>query len=87
VAIHEAIEKSDGVVFRCAVSGSDSDRGLEVPAWMFERAACADHALTNAPYIDVTALLALVDLLRQVLKDRAASSNAPLSGVSIGFEV
>jgi hypothetical protein len=82
VAIHEAIEKSDGVVFRCTVSGSDSDRGLEVPAWMFERAACADHPLTDAPYIDITALSALADLLRQVLKDRAASSNAPLSGAS-----
>lgn len=83
VAIHEAIEKSDGVVFRCTVNGSDADRWLEVPAWMFERAACPDHAeLTAAPFIDMTALSALADLLRQVLKDRAASSNAPLSGAS-----
>jgi hypothetical protein len=37
VAIHEAIEKADGVVFRCTLSGSDADRWLEVPAWMFER--------------------------------------------------
>ena len=83
VAIHEAIEKADGVVFRCTVSGSDADRWLEVPAWMFERAACPDHdQLTAAPFIDMTALSALANLLRQVLKDRAASSNAPLSGAS-----
>ena len=83
VAIHEAIEKADGVVFRCTLSGSDADRWLEVPAWMFERAACPDHDQpTAAPFIDMIALSALADLLRQVLKDRAASSNAPLSGAS-----
>jgi hypothetical protein len=83
VAIHEALEKPDGIVFRCTVSGSDADRWLEVPAWMFERAACPDHAqLTAAPFIDMTTLSALADLVRQVLKDWAASSNAPLSGAS-----
>jgi hypothetical protein len=48
VAIHEAIDKADGVVFRCTLSGSAAERWLEVPAWMFERAMCprsaaADH--------------------------------------------
>ena len=80
VTIHGAIEKSDGVVFRCTACGSDVERALEVPAWMFERAACSDHVqLTAAPFIDMTALSALADLLRQVLKDVTASSNAPLS--------
>jgi hypothetical protein len=83
VSIHAAIEKFDGVVFRCTVSGSDLDRWLEVPAWMFERAACRGHSqLTSPPHIDVTALSALADLLRQVWKDRAISSNAPFSGAS-----
>ena len=83
VAIHEALEKPDGLVFRCTVSGSDADRWLEVPAWMFERAACPDHVqLTATPFIDTTALSVLADLVRQVLKDWAASSNAPLSGAS-----
>jgi hypothetical protein len=40
VGVHEAIEKSDTIVFRCNLSGSDADRWLEVPAWMFERSAC-----------------------------------------------
>ena len=45
--------------------------------------ACPAHdQLTAAPFIDMIALSALADLLRQVLKDRAASSNAPLSGAS-----
>ena len=86
VTIHEAIEKSYGVVFRCTASGSDADRGLEVPAWMFERAACPDHAqLTAAPFINMTGLSALANLFRQVLKDGAASSNAPLSGAFESF--
>jgi hypothetical protein len=83
VAIHEAIEKADGAVFRCTVSGCDADRWLEVPAWMFERAVCLDHdRLIAAPFIDMTALSALADLLRQALKDLAASLNTPLSGTS-----
>ena len=44
VAIHETIAKSDGVAFRCTLSGSVSDRWLEVPGWMFERAACPEQA-------------------------------------------
>ena len=42
VAIHEAVDKADGVVFRCTLSGSAADRLLEVPAWMFDRARCLD---------------------------------------------
>jgi len=64
VAIHEALEKPDGLVFRCTVSGSDADRWLEVPAWMFERAACPDHVqLTATRFIDTTALSVLADLV------------------------
>lgn len=49
---------------------------------MFERAAWADQALADAPFIDMTALSALADLFREVFKLRATSSNAPLSGAS-----
>jgi hypothetical protein len=83
VAIHEAVEKADGVVFRCTMSGSGADRWLEVPAWMFERTACPEQVrLITEPFVKITALSTLADLLRQVLKDQRASSNAPLSGAS-----
>jgi len=83
VAVHEAIAKADGVVFRCTLSGLGTDRWLEVPAWMFERAACPDRArLATAPFVGMDALSALADLLRQALKDWPASSTAPLAGVS-----
>ena len=69
MAIHEAIEKADGAVFRCTLSGSEADRWLEVPAWMFDRAACPDALrLATAPFVSAGALSALIDLLQQALK-------------------
>jgi hypothetical protein len=72
VAIHEAVDKADGVVFRCALNGSAADRWLEVPAWMFDRTACPHPLqLTASPFVGMNALLALSELLRQ-------ASNTPL---------
>ena len=82
VAVHEAIGKSNDLVFRCTLSGSDAGRSEEVPAWMFDRAACAEARLTAAPYVSAAALSALRDLLRHALKDTSASSSVPVSGVS-----
>jgi len=83
VCVHRTIDKADGVVFRCTLSGSDVDRWLEVPAWMFDRAACADQAtLSTNPFVDMAALSALGNLLADVLKAQAASSDARLSGAS-----
>ncbi|OPH81361.1 hypothetical protein [Nitrobacter vulgaris] len=83
VAIHEAIDKADGVVFRCTLSGSAADRWLEVPAW-FERAMCPDPPrLTTSSFVSMDALSALSDLLQQTLKPPLSSSNAPYSGAPI----
>ena len=82
VAVHEAIDKADGVVFRCSLSGSDAGRWLEVPAWMFERSACAGARIATDAHADLAALIMLATLLRQSLNDHLASSNAPLSGAS-----
>jgi len=83
VAIHEAADKADGVVFRCTLSGSTADRWLEVPAWMFDRAACPHPPrLTASPFVSMDALSALSDLLRQALKPSLSSSNVPHSGAS-----
>ena len=67
VAIHEAVDKADGVVFRCTLNGSAADRWLEVPAWMFERAACPHPLqLTASPFVGVNALIALSERLRRI---------------------
>jgi len=81
VFVHQAVAKSDDVVFRCTLSGSDATRWLEIPAWMFDRAACADDSVvTTTPHVDSSALSVLAGLLSDVLKARTASSNALLSG-------
>jgi hypothetical protein len=57
VCVHEAIEKADGVIFRCTLSSSQADRGLEVPAWMFDRTVCPDQPpLMEAPCVSMGAL-------------------------------
>jgi hypothetical protein len=82
VAIHEVIVKGGREVFRCSVEGHPSGRWLELPAWMFDRAACAQMDMAAAPSVDVAALSALTALLQIALKDSAGSSNALLSSAS-----
>ena len=82
VGVHEAIERSGEVVFRCSLSGTDVDRWLEIPAWMFERSACAWVRVAADAHADLAALMALAELVRHALSDRFAPSNALLPGAS-----
>ena len=82
VAVHEAIGKSNEVVFRCTLSGSGAGRSVEIPAWMFDRTVCAAARLTAAPYVSAAALSALRHLLWHALRDPSVSSSEPVSGVS-----
>ena len=86
VGVHAAIERSGDTVFRCSLSGSDADRWLEVPAWMFDRSACAKVRVADV-HVDLAALTHLAALLRRALNDRFTSSNAPLSGVRLPLPV
>ena len=85
-AFTQAVEKSGGVIFRCNLTGSDADRWLdlsstlEIPAWMFDRSACAEAHVAADARTDLAALTALASQLRHVLNDRFASSNARVSG-------
>jgi hypothetical protein len=81
VVIHETIAKSDGVAFRCTLSGSGSDRLLEIPAWMFEPAAHPEQArVVISPRVEMAALSTLAELLRQALKNGPAPSHRLLEG-------
>ena len=64
VHIHEVIEKNYAAVFRCDLFGQASDRWLEIPAWMFDRAASGGWYITPAPHVELAALGALATLLR-----------------------
>jgi hypothetical protein len=82
VCIHGAVHKDGFVVFRCTLEASQADRGLEVPAWMFDRTACPDLGLFAAqPYVSIEALAALSALLDLALKDQTPSA-VLLSGAS-----
>jgi hypothetical protein len=59
VHIHEVVEKAGREVFRCSLSGQASGRWLEIPAWMFDRAACAAWRVGAAPYVEIAVLTAL----------------------------
>ena len=76
VGVHEAIKRSGEVVFRCSLSGTDVDRWLEIPSWMFERSACAWVRVAADTHADLAALMALAELVRDALSDRFAPSNA-----------
>ena len=80
VWVHAVIEKADGVFFRCTLDGAETDRFLEIPAWMFERACCAHGHVTRDPFVSLDALMALSSLLDLVLNTATPSSNARLLG-------
>src|ERR1700748_957650 len=64
VCLHGTVDKAGYVVFRCTLDGSQADRWLEVPAWMFDRAAYPDPGLLAAqPCVSIEALAALSALL------------------------
>jgi hypothetical protein len=71
VCVHGAVDKAGYVFFLCTLEGSQADRWLEVPAWMFDRMACPDlEPLTARPFVSIDALAALSALLDLALKDR-----------------
>src|SRR5215469_1946813 len=53
-------------------NGSDADRWLEVPAWMFDRSACAKVRVSNDAHVDLAAIVTLTALATSP----AASSRA-----------
>jgi hypothetical protein len=64
VGVHESIKRPDGVVFRCELEVSEANRWLEIPAWMFDRTACARVRLAAHAHADLSALIALGALLQ-----------------------
>ncbi len=78
VYVHEVIDKPGVAVFRCNLTGSRSDRSLEVPVWMFDRAACASCRGDNTAHVSLDTLSALAELVRDAghtLFDKSDSSS------------
>src|SRR4051795_3785189 len=83
VRVHAAITKLDGVYFRCTLNGADGARWQELPAWLFDRAACAGPCMLVAePFVSMTALSALSRLLDAVGRPSPASPQPPGLGAA-----
>ena len=78
VHVHEVIERGDTAILRCSLSGRVSDRWLEVPAWMFDRAISASWHITTAPCVG----LAVLDALAKLLQDTDAPSQSRVTGAA-----
>ena len=63
VYVHSVVDKPGDAVFRCNLTGRRSDRLLEVPVWMFDRAACASCRRSGSAHVSLEALSALAGLV------------------------
>ena len=75
VHLHEVIEKTVGEVVRCSHDCGASGRLLELPIWMFDRAACAPMRVETLPQADIGAVRAL----------RALLDATAIGGVAVGL--
>jgi hypothetical protein len=77
VHVHEVIEKAAGEVLRCSRDGGAPGRWLELPVWMFDRAACVPMQVAARPHVGLAALSALCALLGDAVGGDQTSSNTP----------
>lgn len=59
VTVYETVTKGGHPVSRCGIEDQRNDRSVEVPAWMFEAAACDHLRLITTPFVDCQALIEL----------------------------
>ena len=88
VYIHEVIDKPGVAVFRCNLTGGRSDRSLEVPVWMFDRAACAGCRGVDTAHVGLDTLTVLAELVHhggRSLFDKSDSSSC--AGAALGSEL
>ena len=71
VLIRESLVKNGLAVFRCSLEPAGCAAvSLEVPGWMFERAACCGLRRAERPMVDCAALLRLKELLSAAAGER-----------------
>jgi hypothetical protein len=72
VYIHKIIEHGAEEIFRCGLSEQQTERCMDVPAWMFDRAACLRNRQADTPQVELAALLCLKALLAEVANRECA---------------
>jgi hypothetical protein len=71
VAVYEVLVKQGQSVCRCVLEEERNRLSIEVPAWMFEAAACGRLRVMAAPAVSCEALSALQTLLRTLPRSDA----------------
>jgi hypothetical protein len=66
--VYEALAKGGHAIYRCGFDDRRNDRSLEIPAWMFEPAACDHLRLTTTPFVGCQALIELKAALQTALR-------------------
>jgi hypothetical protein len=80
VHVRKMIEKRAGGILHCSLDGSASAHWLELPKWMFDRAASLSMRMEVSPRVDSAALTALKTCL--VDASGAGLCGSPLSNAS-----
>jgi hypothetical protein len=68
VTVYEALTKGGHAICRCGFDDQHDGRSVEVPAWMFEPAACNHLRLTATPFVACPALIELNAVLQTALR-------------------
>jgi len=84
VYIHEVIERGGQRIFRCDLGEKQTARCMDVPAWMFDRAACLRIRRADTPEVELAALICLKALLAEVANRESAV--AAMVGARHSFE-
>ena len=74
VYLHTIVERDDVRAFGCATDSQQTARCLSVPAWMFDRAACARMFRGEAPRAELAALVQLKVLLAEINERSSTAS-------------
>ena len=59
VVVHAIMKKASSTIARCSLGGEPSCLPLELPLWMFDRAACSAVRREDSPRVEITALSAV----------------------------
>ena len=78
VHVHEIVGRDGVTLFRCGVTENRTGRCLDVPSWMFDRAACLHLRRADAPQVDRAAL----ERLRTLMS--GAAGRAPSAHSMVG---
>jgi hypothetical protein len=65
IYVHAVFEHADARIFACAIDSQQTARCLNVPAWMFDRAACVRMLRAETPQVELSALVRLKALLAE----------------------